>query len=79
MKKGNGFAVQQREALKRAVKAAGGKKAFLDRLDIDRQLLDYWLKVGIPPRRVLTIEALSGVSRHELSPTLYPKETGEGA
>jgi DNA-binding transcriptional regulator YdaS (Cro superfamily) len=39
-----------------------------------RQNVEHWKKAGaIPPRRVLAIEAATGISRHDLNPTIYPR------
>jgi DNA-binding transcriptional regulator YdaS (Cro superfamily) len=36
---------------------------------ITRQAIEQWKRV--PPRHVLALEAMSGVSRHELRPDIY--------
>lgn len=43
-----------------------------DLLTIRRQSLYGWQRV--PPDWVLTVEAITGISRHELRPDLYPRE-----
>ena len=60
-------------ALKRALKAAGGPAALAARIGVTTQAVWQWDKV--PPLRVLSVEAVSGVSRHELRPDLYPDES----
>lgn len=57
-------------ALSRAIKEAGGPKALGDAIGISSQAISQWTEC--PPRRVLAVEAASGVSRHELRPDLYP-------
>lgn len=61
-----------REALKRAIKAAGGLSGIAEPLSITIQAVSQWNEV--PAGRVLAVERLSGVSRHELRPDLYPIE-----
>lgn len=61
------------EALKRAVENAGGQAEFARLIGITAQAVSQWDEV--PPLRVLKVESVSGVSRHELRPDLYPLET----
>jgi DNA-binding transcriptional regulator YdaS (Cro superfamily) len=60
------------EALERAVKNAGGQAEFARLIGVTAQAVSQWDKV--PPLRVLAVENVSGVSRHELRPDLYPLE-----
>ena len=65
------------EALKRAVKIAGGQKALASKLDcVSQQKISYWLNTAkkVQAEYVLAIEEITGVSRHELRPDLYPIE-----
>jgi DNA-binding transcriptional regulator YdaS (Cro superfamily) len=39
---------------------------------ISPQAVDKWRRNGVPAERVLALEQLSGVSRTELRPDLYP-------
>jgi DNA-binding transcriptional regulator YdaS (Cro superfamily) len=59
-----------KEALDRALKAAGGQSKLAAALDISAQAISQWDEV--PPLRVLAVEQVSGVPRHELRPDLYP-------
>ena len=56
--------------LKLAIDAAGGIGALARGLGIRQPSVSSWLK--IPADRVLAIEALTGVSREQLRPDLYP-------
>ena len=60
------------EALKAAVRAAGGPVKVAEALGIRPQAVSQWAQC--PGRRVLALEALCGgrVSRHALRPDLYP-------
>lgn len=60
------------EALKRAVKNAGGQASFARLIGVTAQAVSQWNEV--PPLRVLAVEKVSGVSRTELRPDLYPLE-----
>jgi DNA-binding transcriptional regulator YdaS (Cro superfamily) len=59
-------------ALERAIEAAGGLTKLATSLQITKQAVAQWDEV--PPLRVLEVERVSGVSRHELRPDLYPVE-----
>jgi len=57
-------------ALQRAIEAAGGLAGLAKPLGISIQAISQWDEV--PPLRVLAVEQISGVPRHELRPDLYP-------
>ena len=56
-------------ALRKALKAAGGRKALAKALGIREQSINNWRRV--PRGRILDVERISGVSRVELAPDLY--------
>jgi DNA-binding transcriptional regulator YdaS (Cro superfamily) len=58
--------------LARAVRLSGGQATFARLLGVTAQAVSQWDKV--PPLRVLEVERVSGVSRQELRPDLYPAE-----
>lgn len=62
-------------SLQQAIEASGNGKALAGRIGVTPQALSQWSRV--PPRRVLDVERVSGVSRHQLRPDLYPHEEGK--
>lgn len=57
------------EALKNAVKVAGGPVAVSKVIGITSQAVSLWRVC--PPNHVMALERLSGVSRHELRPDIF--------
>lgn len=65
----------ERTALVEACDNVGGQTALARKLGLRSQGTVWgWLTRGLPPRRVLAVEDVSGVSRHRLAPKLYPVE-----
>lgn len=63
------------EALDKARAIAGGSTALAQMIgDLSPQAVAQWDKA--PPRRVLRIEEVTGVSRHALRPDVYGREGG---
>jgi len=62
----------EKAALRRAIQQAGGTGAVSAALAVHKTAPAFWLRSCLPVRRVLEIETLSGVSRHELRPDIYP-------
>lgn len=52
------------------MEAAGGGAALAKELGITREAVYQWPEC--PVRRVLDVERISGVPRHELRPDIYP-------
>lgn len=63
-------------ALQKAIKAVGSQEELAEKLGIGQTAISNWIrKTGrVPAERVLALEAISGVSRHDLRPDLYPRE-----
>jgi len=62
----------RKDALRRALESAGGLTKVAEELGISKQAVSQWDEV--PPLRVIALERVSGISRHELRPDLYPVE-----
>ena len=63
---------KQRKIIYEAVKNYGGMTKFSREIGISRQAAELWLVHGIPPRRVMLVEKLTGVPRETLNPEIYP-------
>lgn len=55
-----------------ALKKAGGRVALARKLSISPQAISQWKQ--IPVHRVLEIERVTGVSRSDLRPDIYPPQ-----
>jgi DNA-binding transcriptional regulator YdaS (Cro superfamily) len=66
------------EAIKKAAAKVGGQGMLAVKLRLKSQgAISYWISVGeVPPRFVLRVEKLSGVSRHDINPEMYPRDGG---
>jgi DNA-binding transcriptional regulator YdaS (Cro superfamily) len=62
--------ISRTKALSRALKAVGGPAGLARPLGVSIQAVSQWDEV--PPLRVLAVERVTGVPRHELRPDLYP-------
>ena len=66
------------EALERAKQTAGSTASLARSLGgITSQAISQWKRV--PAERVLEIERITGIPRHELRPDIYPAPTVEAA
>jgi DNA-binding transcriptional regulator YdaS (Cro superfamily) len=61
----------------RAVRAAGGVTRLSEALGVTRSAVSQWPRV--PAERVLKVEELTKVPRHELRPDIYPPPEKEKA
>lgn len=61
----------------RAVKAAGGAAKLSRAIEVTRSAVSQWRRV--PAERVLKVEEVTGVPRHELRPDIYPPPAKETA
>ena len=63
-------------ALRAAIKAAKGQTALARAIGKTQGHISQWLRREyVPAEEVLKIEAATGVSRHDLRPDIYPRET----
>ena len=60
-------------ALETAIRAVGTAQKFAEAIGVTPQAVSQWRRV--PVARVLKVEAVSGVSRHDLRPDIYPRES----
>lgn len=70
------------KALKRALKSfEDNQSRFAAAIGTSQQLVSYWLKNGkpLPAEFVLETEKVTGISRHDLRPDLYPREESQAA
>ena len=63
-------------ALTAAIMKLGSAKKLARALKVSPQALSQWRRV--PPLRVLAVEEISGVSRFDLRPDLYPSDPRAG-
>lgn len=66
------FPMDDKSPLERAKERVGGQAALAKLIGVTAQAISQWDEV--PPLRVLDVERVSGVSRSELRPDLYPVE-----
>lgn len=71
------YSQQASEALNRAIDTLGSQVATARLLGVTQGAVSKWVRKGLPlpPEHVLKIEAASGVSKHDLRPDIYPRET----
>lgn len=62
-------------SLKALVRARGLKLIDLSRgLGVDKATVTRWAQKRVPAERVVEIERVTGIPRHDLRPDLYPVE-----
>ncbi|HGM5918304.1 TPA: transcriptional regulator [Stenotrophomonas maltophilia] len=62
-----------RAILEAVEKTEGGQAALARRLGVSPQQLNQWVKAArpVPPKHALSIERVTGVSRHALRPDVF--------
>jgi DNA-binding transcriptional regulator YdaS (Cro superfamily) len=63
------------KAIDKAIQAAGGQSALARLIGVRQSHIWNWAnrdRQGVPPNHVLSIEKVTGVSRHELRPDIFP-------
>lgn len=67
-------------ALQKAIATLGGQVKLADAIQTSQQNISNWLRTGkVAPDKVILIEKVTGVSRHELRPDIYPSEESKQA
>lgn len=61
--------------IQKAIDQAGGIPQLAKLLGISYQAVHKWTQSSVPAERVLQIEKITNVSRHDLRPDIYPRET----
>jgi DNA-binding transcriptional regulator YdaS (Cro superfamily) len=59
-----------------AIAQAGSGAALAKAVGVSSMAVSHWKVRGVPARQVLLIETVTGVSRHDLRPDLYPLDIG---
>lgn len=63
------------DALTQAIEKAGSQGRLARALGLKQQTIFGWKERGkVPAERVIEVERLTGVSRHDLRPDIYPRE-----
>lgn len=66
------------EKCEEAKQKAGGPSKLAEALgDLSSQAVSQWKR--IPATRVIAVEGITGIPRHDLRPDLYPREKGRAA
>lgn len=61
--------------IQKAIDAVGDSAELATRLGISAGHVRMWKsRCSVPPKYVIRIEQITGVSRHELRPDIYPEE-----
>ena len=64
------------DTISNAISKAGGQTGLARQLNVSPQAVQQWKSRNkIPAERVLEVERITGIPRHELRPDLYPQET----
>lgn len=65
--------MEAKTPLQKAIDAVGSQSALAAKIGKTQQAVSHWLKKDgrVPAEMVLSVEAASGVSRHELRPDVF--------
>jgi len=63
-------------AFKKAVKIVGSQSAMGRLLGVSQAAVWRWMRQGkaVPPEHVLSVEAATNISKHDLRPDIYPRD-----
>lgn len=62
------------DMIERAADDLGSQRALAEAMGVSPQAVNKWKSKRVPPERVLDFERVTGVSRHEIRPDIYPRE-----
>jgi hypothetical protein len=68
------FITHESTNIEKAINNAGGVSALASLISVTPQSIVHWRNRGIPAKRVLDIERVTGISRHELRPDIYGQQ-----
>lgn len=75
-----GIKMTTQPALQKAIATLGGQVKLADAIQTSQQNVSNWLRTGkVAPDKVILIEKVTGVPRHELRPDIYPLEESKRA
>ena len=75
-----GIKMTPQPALQKAIATLGGQVKLADAIQTSQQNVSNWLRTGkVAPDKVILIEKVTGVSRYELRPDIYPPEESKYA
>lgn len=68
--------MKRKNPLAEAIDKAGGQAALARQLGVKQQTIFGWLHHSrqVPAERVLAVERVTGIPRHELRPDIYPED-----
>lgn len=70
------YNLNPREALAAAVEKLGSQQSMAELCGVSQTAVWKWLQSSkrLPAEHVLTVEAKTGISRHDLRPDIYPRD-----
>lgn len=66
---------EQMNVIERAIDIAGSEVNLAKAMKVTKQAVRKWVK-QVPAERVIALEEVTGISRHDIRPDLYPKDGG---
>ncbi|WP_024873117.1 transcriptional regulator [Tolumonas lignilytica] len=67
---------QDKTPLEKAINSAGSQVLLAEMLGVTPQAVQQWKKSNkVPAERVISVERITGVSRHDIRPDIYPRES----
>ena len=68
--------MEAEQIITKAIQISGSQSAVARQLGISQPRLWYWLNKGqlVPAEYVLSFEKITGISRQEIRPDIYPKD-----